>query len=215
MQNKRGMTLVEVVTASVLLGIVMLAILTFISFTTSTTGIALRNSSLHKEMRLIMTHIKSEVVAATDGTVMHAVTTDIIPSHTLTENQALVLFSFTPVGDGAPRYSISTRAHGDAVHTVLVEFEPLPITVTFRLVRDAADNEIGNMLRVTLQSTDPRYPEFRIVDEIFLPNAVATPGSPGAISYRDDLNPANSLSPGWSQNGGDSLLIFTPAPLRP
>jgi type II secretory pathway pseudopilin PulG len=178
-KSKRGMTLVEIIGATIILAIVMMAVIFFVSFTSNSTGMAIRNSSVHNELRLMMLSIRNEVIGSTGATI---ITVGTKP----TPNIDQVLFSFDASGE---RYTISTGM--DPVGLDLIrEFIPLPhLNVSFQVKPGT-----HNILVVTLDNADPD-PRFRftLVDEILLPN----------------LSSANEIGFAGGGTSGGSLLINT------
>jgi len=148
------MTLVEILAACILFGVIMLAIVAFISFFSNSTVITRSNSEVHNEMRLIMMHITNEARGSRTAEIYDGVAA-APPSPSASDE---VLFGFDATGN----YSL-TRLDPDGN----IRFMPIPdLRVEFRVL--GAGN---NILGVTLarDAGDPKY-NFVLENEILLPN---------------------------------------------
>ena len=193
LRGNRGMTIIEMVVVCVLLGIIMLAILSFISYATGVSGAALQNSSTHNEMSLIMMHIKNEVIAAIGGEIDD--NTQISALGNSDDIDTRVLLGFN--GD---RFRIAIRTPGETAETVR-EYNRVPhMDVSFMM-----DPDTDNVLIVTLSTKNDPNPRFHyeLRDKILLPNL--------SIDLGRAITDAETIS---ADKGGNSLLIYTPDPLN-
>ena len=186
----------------VLSAIIMAAILSFTIFSSSTTVMAHRSSSLQNEMRLMMRYIKEELIAATKGEISDGAGHSALTAGPA--NETRVLFSFDGGGDS---FGIAMIRPGGSVVRV-IDFIELPnLEVNFE-----PKGGTNNILIVTLTYNDPDDPRlfFELQDEILMPNIrefEVIPGAPWLLPR--PVNPFTA-PPG----GGDSLIITTPNPLR-
>ena len=162
--ERGGYTLIEVITAMVLLAIIMVAASTFTRYAMGTTVFTLRSSSVQNEMRHIMRSMRVELAAATSGRIENGMGhADLVGMGSRTDNTG-VLFSFN---GGGECFSIVKTPPGSPVQLVRVaDFIELPhLKVNF-------EPKTANILIVTLTYDDPDDPKqyFELRDEIFMPN---------------------------------------------
>ena len=193
LRSIRGITLIEVLAACALLSIVMLATVSFVSYSAGNTAVTLQNASVQNEMRLMMLNIKNEVIAAIGGMIM-----DDAPASKLGDpgsKDTNVLFGFD--GD---RFRIAMREPGKIPETIH-EYIYIPnLEVNFKM-----DPNIKNLLTVFISTDsdpDPRL-RFNLREDILLPNLATSYGNP----YENRIDPASAFG------GGNSLFIVTPDPL--
>jgi len=187
LRSKRGMTLIEVVSACLLLTFVMAAILSFTMFSTNYSGITMYKASTQNELRLMMLNIKNEVTAAIGGEIIDNAALSSLGNLSTADTEVLMGFE-----NG--RFRITLHPPGGPPETVHEYIEIPYLTVNFYI-----DPNQVNMLIVTLTVDNPdRMRYFRLQDSILLPNIDTKYGNPIVVS---------------STTGGNSLHITTPNPL--
>ena len=191
LRNSRGMTLIELIATCALLSIVMLAIFSFITFSTDNVGTTLQNTSTQNEIRLMMLHIENEVIPAIGGKITDDAS--ILALGGPGDTDTRLLFGFS-----GGRFQISARTPGKLPETIHEYIEIPDLSVTFKM-----HSELENILIVGIstESDDPRF-NFGLMKELLLPNLGTGYGSP--------IDTSEIVS---ASVGGNSLLVITPNPL--
>jgi len=207
----KGFTLVEMISALLILSIIMIAVFTFTTYAADSTMVAHSRSSTQNEMRLMMTYIKTEVTAAMNGSIMDDAPLDRLAA--VDPNTSRLVFSFDE--NNPDCFGIAMRVYGEPNIVRMIDFAPMPnLEVNFRL----KDNNF-RILVVTLTNNDPDSRLcFELQDEIFMPNIRTTSKNedqcpwwvhdpdPCDCAPLADVNRRLVLSP---PGGGNSLIITT------
>ena len=213
LKRDRGFTLVELILALILFSIIMIGVLTFISFIAETTNFTHENAAIQNEMRLIMKVIRDEVVAAQGIEIGNN-----IPRSALSTGDSGLTMSLLGFDESNSRrtFNIEHKPAGGTSVEKVWDFNELPyLEANFEIMYDT-----HNILVITLTNNDPD-PRFQLTltDKLFLPNArrqrdpnaFRSCGQWFCLPCTCPLPPQPPLiiSP---PGGGNSLLIISPDP---
>jgi hypothetical protein len=153
-RRKDGVTLIELIIAILITTFVFMAILAFINFASTSTGVVMVRSQVQGEMRLIMRHINNEVTIATGATIIDADVTLL-----LEEEQLLLGFQ----GVGSDRV-FSIRSGDPAVSDIVFNLSSDVFSLSFEPVG-------YNLVRVSMlyDDGDGRM-SFELVEDVLMPN---------------------------------------------